>query len=91
VNYQSSQGFAIEQDPLLVQKAYAMVDGSIGLYTSDKRYNLSIFVKNLFDQNYYSAMAHNSLLATAASPNDVVASFNRDADRYFGATFGVRF
>jgi iron complex outermembrane receptor protein len=91
VNYQSSQGFAIEQDPLLIQKAYAMVDGSIGLYTSDKRYNLSVFVKNLFDQNYYSAMAHNSLLATAANPNDIVASFNRDADRYFGATFGVRF
>jgi iron complex outermembrane receptor protein len=91
VNYQSSQHFAIEQDPLLVQKAYAMVDASVGVYTIDRKYNLSLFVKNLFDQNYYSAMAHNSLLATAANPNDIVATFNKDADRYFGATLGVRF
>lgn len=91
VNYQSSQQFAIEQDPLLVQKAYTLVDASVGLYTIDRKYNLSLFVKNLFDKNYYSAMSHNSLLATAANPNDIVATFNKDADRYFGATLGVRF
>jgi len=90
-SYQSKQQFAIEQDPLLTQKAYALVDLSVGAYTSDRRYSLTLFVKNLFDQNYYSTMAHNSLLATAANPNDVIATFNKDADRYFGATLGVRF
>ena len=90
-SYQSKQQFAIEQDPLLVQKGYALVDVSLGVYTSDKRYSLTLFVKNVFDKNYYSTMSHNSLLATAANPYDIIATFNKDADRYFGATFGVHF
>lgn len=91
VSYQSKQGFAIEQDPLLTQNDYAIVDLSIGAYTSDHRFSLTFFVKNLFDQNYYSTISHNSLLATAANPNDIIATFNKDADRYVGATFGVHF
>ena len=91
INFQSEQHFAIEQDPLLVQKAYALVDASIGIRTGDERYSLTLFVKNLFDTNYYSTVSHNSLLATAASPLDLIATYNKDADRYFGATFGVRF
>ncbi|GAA0303494.1 TonB-dependent receptor [Sphingomonas oligophenolica] len=91
VNFQSKQQFAIEQDPLLVQEAYTLVDASIGIHTIDKRYSLSVFVKNMFDVNYYTSVSHNSLLATAAKPYDLTATYNKDADRYFGATLGVRF
>ena len=91
VNFQSKQQFAIEQDPLLVQEAYTLVDASIGIHTVDKRYSLSLFVKNLFDVNYYTSVSHNSLLATAAKPFDLTATYNKDADRYFGATLGIRF
>ncbi len=91
VNFQSKQQFAIEQDPLLVQEAYTLVDASIGVQTIDKRYSLSLFVKNLFDVNYYTSVSHNSLLATAAKPYDLTATYNKDADRYFGATLGIRF
>lgn len=91
VNFQSKQQFAIEQDPLLVQEAYTLVDASVGVQTIDKRYSLSLFVKNLFDVNYYTSVSHNSLLATAAKPFDLTATYNKDADRYFGATLGVRF
>ncbi|MEP6786607.1 MAG: TonB-dependent receptor [Sphingomonadales bacterium] len=91
VNFQGKQQFAIEQDPLLVQEAYTLVDATIGLRTIDKRYTMSLFVKNLFDVNYYTSVSHNSLLATAARPFDLTATYNKDADRYFGATFGVRF
>jgi iron complex outermembrane receptor protein len=91
VNYQSRQQFAIEQDPLLVQKAYTLVDATVGVHTPDERYTLSVFVKNLFDKNYYTSMGHNSLIATAANPLDIVANYNKDADRYFGATLGVKF
>lgn len=91
LNFQSGQQFAIEQDPLLVQRAYTLVDASIGIRTIDKRYSLSLFVKNLFDVNYFTSVSHNSLLATAAKPFDLTANYNKDADRYFGATVGVKF
>lgn len=91
VSFQSKQQFAIEQDPLLVQKAYTLVDASVGIHTTDQRYSLSVFVKNLFDVNYYTSVSHNSLLATAARPYDLTANYNKDADRYFGATLGVKF
>ncbi|MFZ2994811.1 TonB-dependent receptor [Sphingobium sp.] len=91
VSFQSKQQFAIEQDPLLVQEAYTLVDASVGIHTADRRYSLSVFVKNLFDVNYYTAVSHNSLLATAARPFDLSANYNKDADRYFGATLGMKF
>lgn len=91
VNYSSRQQFAIEQDPLLVQKAYTLVDATIGVHTVDDRYTVSVFVKNLFDKNYFTSVSHNSLLATAANPLDIIATYNKDADRYFGVNLGVRF
>lgn len=91
VNLTSKQNFSLEQDPLLVQPAYALVDMSIGVHAVDNRYSVALFVKNLFDTNYLTSIAHNSLLATAANPFDLVGNYNKDADRYFGATFGLRF
>ena len=75
----------------MIQKAYTIVDLSIGAYTSDHRFSLTLFAKNLFDQNYYSTISHNSLLATTTNSKDIVATFNKDADRYVGATFAVHF
>ena len=91
VNFTSAQQFAVEQDPLLVQPAYALVDASIGLKTIDDRYSLTLFVKNLFDENYLTSIGHNSLLATTAAPFDLVGTYNKDASRYVGATLGIKF
>ena len=91
INYTSAQQFAVEQDPLLVQPAYTLVDASIGIKTIDDKYSLTLFVKNLFDENYLTSIGHNSLLATTASPYDLVGTYNKDSSRYFGATFGVKF
>ncbi|WP_029935893.1 TonB-dependent receptor [Sphingomonas sp. UNC305MFCol5.2] len=91
INYTSEQQFAVEQDPLLWQPAYVLVDASIGLKTIDDRYSLTLFVKNLFDENYLTSIAHNSLLATTANPYDLVGTYNKDSSRYFGATFGLKF
>lgn len=89
--YQSSQQFAVEQDPLLQQPSYTLVDASIGVRDEEGRYTFALFVKNLTDRNYYTNLAHGGLLASTASPNDLYGNFNKDADRYFGATLGVRF
>ncbi|RVU05898.1 TonB-dependent receptor [Novosphingobium umbonatum] len=91
VNYQSRQIFDISQDPMLTQKPYAMVDASVGVQGPDKHYSFTVFVRNLLNQNYYSSMAHTSLLASATNANDLTAFVNKDANRYFGATFGAKF
>ncbi|NLR73344.1 TonB-dependent receptor [Novosphingobium sp. ERN07] len=91
VNFTSDQNFTAEQDPLTEQPAFTLVDATIGVSTADNRYSLTMFVKNLFDTNYLTAIGHNSLLATRTTPFDLVATYNKDSSRYFGATFGVRF
>ncbi|MBL8554389.1 MAG: TonB-dependent receptor [Phenylobacterium sp.] len=91
VAYQSAQSFSLEQDPLVRQKAYTLVDVTVGVRSPDDRYTVRLFVKNLFDVNYFTSVAHNGLLATAASPLDLVAVYNKDADRYVGATLGLKF
>jgi iron complex outermembrane recepter protein len=91
VNYQSSEGFDLNQDPLLRQKAYTLVDFSIGMTTSDDRYGLTLFAKNVFDKNYYTSLAHSLLLATAANPYDIYANIDKNSRRYFGFTVRARF
>ncbi len=88
VNFQSAMNFSVEQDPLLEQPAYTIVDASIGVKQIDGRYSLSVFVKNLFDENYLTSIGHTSFLG---GNFDLVGTFNKDADRYFGATLGVKF
>jgi iron complex outermembrane receptor protein len=91
VSFQSRQGNALEQDPLLVQQSYTLVDLSIGLNGPDSRWNATFFVKNLFDTNYTTSLGHNALLATAANPYDIYATYNKDANRYVGGSLGFKF
>lgn len=90
-SYTSRQNFSLEQDPLLEQPGYTLVDLSVGAQSIDGRYSLTLFVKNLFDKNYLTSMAHNSLLANTTNPYDIIGNYSKDADRYFGATLGFRF
>ena len=89
--YTSAQNFTAELDPLTVQPAYAIVDASIGVRTSDDRYSLTLFVRNLFNENYLTSIGHNSLLSTTATPFDLVGTYNKDSRRYAGATLGAKF
>jgi iron complex outermembrane receptor protein len=89
--FTSKQNFTAELDPLTEQPAYVLVDAALGVTTADKRYGLTIFAKNLFDTNYLTSIGHNSLMSTTANPFDLVGTYNKDASRYFGATFSARF
>jgi iron complex outermembrane receptor protein len=91
ISYQSSQQYALEQDPLLVQKAYTLVNASVSFSRTDDRYRLTLFVKNLFDQNYYTSIGHNILLSSPTTATDILGYLAKDTDRYWGATFGLRF
>jgi iron complex outermembrane receptor protein len=92
VNWQSNQTYAIEQDPLLTQKAFALVDASVGVHRKDGRYSASLFVKNLFNQNYTTTLYHGGYIQTStAKPNDLYGFFNKDSQRFFGGSIGVKF
>jgi iron complex outermembrane receptor protein len=91
VSYTGKQQFSLEQDPLRVQDAYTLVDASVGFGDIDGRYTVTVFVRNLFDKTYYSQLNHGTILATTASPLDLWANINKDANRYVGATLSTRF
>lgn len=92
LSYQSDQYFAIEQDPLLAQDGYAIVDLAVGIKPVDTGFSATLFVKNLFDTRYYSTMGHNALLTTATlTPNNLGAFLPKNAFRYVGATIGYSF
>jgi len=90
-NFTSAQFFSSELDPLTIQPAYTLVDATVGVTTSDRRYGVTLFVKNLFDENYLTNIGHNSIMSTVANPLDLVGTYNKDSSRYFGATFSARF
>ena len=74
-NFTSAQFFSSELDPLTIQPAYTLVDATVGVTTSDRRYGVTLFVKNLFDENYYPS-AH--------------GDNNIQPGRPFSARFGIR-
>ncbi|WP_251007936.1 TonB-dependent receptor [Sphingobium sp. BHU LFT2] len=91
LTFQSDQIFAVEQDPLLVQDGYAIVDLTAGLRTADGRYSLSAFVKNLFDQNCYTSMSSANLNPANLTLVDLYANVPKAASRYVGASASIRF
>lgn len=92
VSYQSEQFFAIEQDPLLNQEAYTVVDLTIGLTPQDTGFSVSLFAKNLFDTRFFTNAGHNALLTTATiTPNNLTGFLPKNAFRFFGINVGYSF
>jgi len=49
-------------------------------------------VKNLFDEHYLTLMARATTLTTATlTPNSLTGNVPKEANRFFGASFGVSF
>jgi iron complex outermembrane receptor protein len=91
-NSQSRINFVIEQDPLTVQPGYTTADAAIGFHDQNEHYRLSFFVRNMFDKHYVTLLARSSTLSTATiTPNQLTGNIPKEANRYFGATFGVSF
>jgi iron complex outermembrane receptor protein len=91
VTSQSRVQMALEQDPILVQPAYTLTDLTVGVRPANERYQVSFFVKNLFDRRYFTNIAHGTVLTGVANPYDVFAWRPKDADRYVGGTVNVKF
>ncbi len=52
LSYRTDVFTNVNQDPLSVQEGYALVNASVGLTSPDGKYRLSVFGKNLTDEDY---------------------------------------
>ena len=78
-SYQSSVQFALDQNPLARLDDFWLVNASIGVESKDENYSISLFVRNLFDQNLPQALSYST-----ASGGRVTAQTWRNQERYFG-------
>jgi iron complex outermembrane receptor protein len=90
LTFQSDEQFALEQDPLQRQGAFALVDLSFGVRHPDKGWSATVFVKNLLDKNYYTGMSPTALDPLNPALLDIYAFRPKNADRYLGGTVGLR-
>lgn len=89
-NYQyQSSVYYVAEDPQTFQPAYGIFNAGLGVRDADKKWEVVLFVNNLFDVQYYP-----SLVNTAGNFGNKVATqavLPRDFRRYGGIRFGVNF
>lgn len=88
INYQhqSQVSFDLLGDPLLVQKAYGIFNGSVGV--EYKAFKFTAFVTNLFNTRYASALTD---VFGTTGVHTVVQYLPRDSRRYFGFKFSAKY
>ena len=88
--WQDDLNFSLLADPGAEQKAYGIVNLSLGIAESaNERYTVTLFVNNLFDEDYVTSIANFGGL-WGGSPT-YIQTFPRDAERYAGIQLGIRF
>lgn len=84
--WQDDIQFALTQDPRTIQDAYGVANLSFGLVNKQAGYNLSFFVRNVFDESYTNNIFGTPLVNGATSHY-----IPREAERYIGGTFTYSF
>ena len=91
VVFQRDVTFSLEQDPELVQEDFTLVDATVGIGSPDGRYTLTLFVRNLFDQNYADVLLRSPTWPSTPTADNINGFFSKEANRYFGANFRVTY
>lgn len=81
--WQSDVNFSLSQNPRTVQDAYGIANLSVGIRDEEETWALSIFVNNLFDQEYASRIIDDT--NPRNDPYVLTQQLPRNYDRYFGA------
>ncbi|HYE47541.1 MAG TPA: TonB-dependent receptor [Caulobacter sp.] len=79
--WQSESQADLEGNPLFVIPEYGLLTGSVGLWTPDERWGLSLWGRNLTDEYYWSAVSSNA---------NTVVRFP-GMPRTFGLTLSMRY
>jgi iron complex outermembrane receptor protein len=88
LNYQHQSGvnFDLLGDPLTVQDAYGILNGTIGVEHGPLK--VTAFVNNIFDQHYVAGLTD----SFGTYGTHTIFQFQpRDSQRYFGMKVGVKF
>ncbi|MEI6418335.1 MAG: TonB-dependent receptor [Sphingomonadales bacterium] len=89
-NWQHTSGVSyVARDPQTFQKAYSIVNLTLGVRSEDKRWEVMAFVNNLFNQQYFP-----SLVNSAGNWGGNIATqalLPRDFRRYGGVRVGFNF
>ena len=82
-----------DQDPRTIQESYGIADLSVGFRSPERKYELTAFIKNVFDEHYYSYISNagDGFSQTVISNNSIGGSVPRDHERYVGARFSLNF
>lgn len=86
--WQDDVVYDISQNPNLTQGSYGIADLSFGFTFAQGKYELGLFVKNLFDEQYSAGMM---AVGSAGGANAYAHQVPRDFYRYSGATFRAHF
>ena len=83
--WQDDIHFNLDHDPLTVQKAYGLLDLTVGMRWGD-RFDIAVFGKNLTDEQFMLSRE-----AAVGALGRVFVRPARDGNRYYGAKFAVNF
>lgn len=81
VSYQSGVNFDLNQNPLLKQDSYAIVNASLGIEGKEGQgFRIALFVNNIFNVHYASALG----VASGGTADLIAQTYSRNARRYGG-------
>jgi iron complex outermembrane receptor protein len=83
-NYRSSVNFSANGDPATAQRGYGIAGGQLGLRGPGERWDLAVFVRNLFDTRFVTAITNNGLYQTAWVTSDASRTVGIVLDAKFG-------
>jgi iron complex outermembrane recepter protein len=87
--HQSSVNFDLLGNPLTVQKAYGVLNSSLGAEIG--RFKITAFVNNIFNTHYASSMSDTFNGSTTSQAHVLYQFLTRDSKRYAGVKIGVSF
>jgi len=86
--WQSRLMFDFRGNPNLYQDSFGILNLSAALHERDGRYSISVFVNNVLDKQFYSAMGDDTNYRFAPAYN---GRFARDSFRYAGVNLRLNF
>ncbi|MFY7863979.1 TonB-dependent receptor [Roseateles sp.] len=91
LRYTSERQTALNQDPRFIKPVEKIVNVGVGFSDQQDKYKLNLFVNNLFDKQYTNYLLYNN--SSGVINNALVTQWNpaRDAFRYYGARFDMKF
>lgn len=87
--WQDEVNFFLSEDPNAVQGDYGILDLTWGLIAPDEKYKVSLFVKNVLDEQYVSSVSTGP--GNAGTAGDYFQAIPRNFERYAGVNFSINF